>query len=200
MTGKSPDMKIEMLEQLLQIDRELFLYLNQMGTESWDYFWLAVTNKYTSIPIYLLFLLLSFRFFGPKKTAVIILAVVLLITCTDQLANFFKYGVKRLRPCHDPAISELMRLVKSYCGGQYAFFSAHAANSFALAFFFTSLFRPKIRATAYIILLWAMLVAYSRIYIGVHYPLDVIFGALVGILFGWLFFKLYIFTLHKFSL
>ena len=188
-----------MLDQLIYLDRELFLFLNNLGTDSWDGFWLTITNKWTSIPIYLLLLILSYKHLGIKKTLWVLVSVALLITCTDQLANFFKYGVRRLRPCHEEDLLDSMRLVKAYCGGKFAFFSAHAANSFAIATFFVMLLKSKFRLFPFLLLFWALLVAYSRIYIGVHYPLDVITGSLIGALFGWLFYKLYIFAMQKFS-
>ncbi|GMN09422.1 phosphatase PAP2 family protein [Croceitalea sp. MTPC9] len=186
-----------MLDQLIQLDKEVFLFLNGLGVESWDGFWLFVTNKWNSIPIYLILLVLSFKYLGLKKTILLLMAVTLLITVTDQLANFFKYGVQRLRPCHDIEVNGVMRLVKSYCGGNYGYFSAHAASSFALATFFSLLFKTKVRFIVLFLLIWAFLVSYSRIYIGVHFPLDILTGIMVGILFGWLFSKLYIFATLK---
>ncbi len=179
-----------MREGILQFDKELFLLLNGLGTETWDGFWMFMTGTGNSIPLYLLLLYLTYRTFGLKKTALVLLAIALLITCTDQLSNFFKYGLQRPRPCHDPEVSGLMRLVKSYCGGKYGYFSAHAANSFGPALFFVVLFRKKVGYIGPIMILWACIVAYSRIYIGVHYPLDVISGALIGALFGWMFAKM----------
>lgn len=186
-----------MLEELVQWDRQAFLFLNGLGTESWDGFWMFMSDKLSSIPLYAVLLYLTYRFFGLKGTLVIVFCVALMITCTDQLSNFFKYGIKRLRPCHDPEVGQLMRLVKSYCGGKYAFFSAHAANSFALATFFSIQLSSKLKGLYIVLMLWAAIVAYSRIYIGVHFPLDIITGALVGSFFGWLFVKLYIFARHK---
>ena len=101
-----------MLEQLVELDKELFLYLNGLGTTTWDGFWMFMTRTRNSAPLYLFLLYLVYRNFGPKRTLVVLVAVALLITCTDQLSNFFKYGIGRLRPCHDAEISELMRLVK----------------------------------------------------------------------------------------
>ena len=188
-----------MLEKLVQLDRQTFLFLNGLGTETWDGFWMFMTDTISAVPLYAVLLFLTYRFFGLKRTLLILVAVALLITCTDQLSNFFKYGVQRLRPCHDPDISGVMRLVKSYCGGKYAYFSAHAANSFAVASFFALLFQGKIRFLRVFLIIWASLVAYSRIYIGVHFPLDVLTGMFVGVFFGWVFSKLAIFAFHKFG-
>ncbi|WP_027078645.1 phosphatase PAP2 family protein [Maribacter antarcticus] len=189
-----------MLEELLQWDHELFLYLNGLGTPSWDTFWQFISHKLSAIPLYVFLLLLSYRKYGLKKTVVLVISVALLITVSDQLSNFFKYGVGRLRPCHDPELMDVMRLVKSRCGGKFSYFSAHAANSFALAVFFGQILTSQFKGIAPLLLLWACFVAYSRVYIGVHFPLDVLTGALLGSLFGWLFSKLFIFSLRKFSL
>ncbi|QWX84560.1 phosphatase PAP2 family protein [Cellulophaga sp. HaHaR_3_176] len=189
-----------MLEELVQYDKQLFLFLNNLGTPTWDSFWLFITNKFSSIPLYIVLAILFYKSYGFKKTIAVLVTIALLITVTDQLANFFKYGVQRLRPCHDIEVNSLMRLVKQSCGGQFGYFSAHAANSFAVAFFFTKFLNKKIKYIRFLLLSWAVLVAYSRIYIGVHFPLDVISGALIGSVFSWLFAKLYIFATYRFSL
>ena len=185
------------MEELMQLDEELFIFLNNLGTTTWDGFWLFITDKLASIPLYAVLLYLLYKSYGLKPTLVILVLVAGMITCTDQLSNFFKYGIGRLRPCHEPEVSSAMRLVKSYCGGQFGYFSAHAANSFGPAIFFTVLFKKKVKYISWFLLLWACVVAYSRIYIGVHYPLDVVTGALVGSLFGWLWAKLAIFAFQK---
>ncbi|MFS4456260.1 phosphatase PAP2 family protein [Maribacter sp. 2304DJ31-5] len=190
-----------MLETLLELDKELFLYLNGLGNASWDNFWQFVTHsKLTSIPLYLLLLILSYKQLGLKNTVLLVVAVVLLITVSDQLSNFFKYGVARLRPCHDPDVSPFMRLVKSYCGGKYGYFSAHASNSFAIAAFFGIVLRSRFKNFGIFLFIWAAFIAYSRVYIGVHFPLDIITGAVIGSLFGWVFAKLFIFASRKFLL
>jgi len=188
-----------MLEELLQFDKEVFLYLNGLGTETWDGFWLYLSEKisFITIPLYVLLLFLSYKSFGLKKTGVLLVAIALMITCTDQLANFFKYGVGRFRPCHDDEVSGVMRLVKSYCGGKYGYFSAHASSSFALASFFTALFKDKFKFLILFLMLWALFVSYSRIYIGVHFPLDVLTGLAIGCILGWLFAKLFILATLK---
>lgn len=189
-----------MLEELVQFDKDLFLFLNGLGNSNWDGFWMFATNKFTSIPIYIVLLALTYMQLGLRKTLVVLLTIALLILVTDQLANFFKYGVQRLRPCYDQDVSTVMRLVKNSCGGRFGYFSAHAANSFALASFFTFLLKSKFRYIGLLLFLWAGIVAYSRIYIGVHFPLDVLTGAAIGLGMSWLFAKLYIFALNKFQL
>ena len=188
------------MEELLQLDQSVFLYLNQLGSTEWDRFWLGISDKWAAIPLYVIMLAFTYRVLGPRKTGVALLTIALLILATDQLANFFKYGVGRLRPCYQPELDGLVRLVKQNCGGKFSFFSAHAANSFAVAFFYFKGFR-KFRVTfGAILLLWALLVGYSRIYLGVHYPLDIIAGYLVGGFLGWLFWNLFIFAQRKLSL
>ena len=189
-----------MLEELLQLDISLFLQLNNLGTPAWDGFWLFVTNKLNSIPVYIVLLFMSYKQLGLKKTLLLLVTVGVMIGVTDQLTNFFKYGVQRLRPCHDSEVNTLMRLVKSYCGGKYGYFSAHAANSFAIAIFFTNVFRQRYKYIGVLLIIWGAMVAYSRVYIGVHFPLDILTGCGIGLFLGWLFTKLYIFTLQKFPI
>lgn len=186
-----------MLEELLHIDQETFLFLNNLGSPAWDGFWLFVTDKWSSVPLYLVLLVLAGRWLGVKKTLLLLVTIALLITVCDQLANFFKLGVGRLRPCYDPDLTGFFRLVKSSCGGKYGYFSAHAANSFAVAVFFVHFFKSRYVFLSGFLVIWAGVVAYSRIYIGVHFPLDVLTGALVGTFMGWLFFRLYIFALDR---
>lgn len=189
-----------MIEALLEWDKNAFLYLNGLGNTTWDAFWLFITHKKNAIPLYVVLLVACFKNLGWKKTIVVLVATALLITVTDQLANFFKYGVQRFRPCHDDSVMEVMRLVKERCGGKYGYFSAHAANAFAVASFFTVLFKDKFGYWKYALIGWALLVAYSRIYIGVHYPLDVLTGILLGSFFGSLFARLAIFAQYKMTL
>lgn len=195
--GKFPDTKNRMIEELVKLDKQFFLFLNGLGNANWDGFWMFLTNKWSAIPLYFFLAFISYKQLGVKKFIVFLVMIALMILATDQLSNFFKYGVARLRPCHDPEVSSIMRLVKSYCGGKYGYFSAHAANSFAIVSFFTLVLKTRFKYLGIILFLWASLVAYSRIYIGVHYPLDIITGVSVGLLFGWLFSKLYFFFLIK---
>lgn len=112
-----------------------------------------------------------------------------MIAFTDQVTNLFKDGFERLRPCREEGLKGLMRMVKDYCG-TYGFFSGHASNSMAVAVFVGLLLRPYFKYLIFILLFWAALMAYSRIYIGVHYPLDIICGMAFGGLSGYFFYKL----------
>ena len=180
-----------MWETLIQKDQQWFLYLNQLGNPTWDSFWLFISDKWGALPLYGLLLFLGYRALGWKRLLLFLIFIGLLITTTDQLSGFFKYGVQRLRPCYEPELDGLVRLVKNSCGGRFGYFSAHAANSFALASFFAVFWGKRRRFWGILLLIWALVVGYSRIYLGVHYPLDVLTGCFVGGMLGWLFAQLH---------
>ena len=102
-----------MFEELIQLDKELFLFLNGLGNSNWDGFWMFATNKLSSVPLYFILLVLAYKQLGLRKTLIVLFTVAILILVTDQLANFFKYGVQRLRPCYDQEVNTIMRLVKN---------------------------------------------------------------------------------------
>jgi undecaprenyl-diphosphatase len=172
-----------MIETLEHIDQHLLLWLNSQHSVFFDGFMYLVSDKYIWIPFYLVILVFMIRKYRCKSIW-IILAVVVLITLSDQISNLLKYGIKRPRPCKDPEISYLVHIVNQYCSGAYGFVSAHAANSFALATFVAYLSRKKWITTGMFI--WASVVSYSRIYLGVHYPGDVICGAIIGAMLAWI--------------
>jgi len=187
-----------MLDAFINKDIELLIFLNNLGTTQWDGFWLFITNKYSAIPLYLLLLFFTYKYYGLKKTILVIVFIALLITVSDQTSNLFKYGFKRLRPCHDENIAHLVRLVKASCGGKYGYFSAHAANSMAVAVFFGLLFKKQLKYLLPILILWALVVSYSRIYIGVHFPLDILTGMFFGSVYGLIFYYLLKIVLNKY--
>jgi undecaprenyl-diphosphatase len=178
-----------MIEELLKYDTQLFLFLNNLGSEPWDEFWRVVTEKWSSIPLYILLLFLIYKKLGAKGTLIVLICAALLVTATDQLANLFKYNIMRPRPCKLESLQDSMRFVADVCG-RYGYFSAHAASSMGVAVFLGLLLKPYYKYAPFLLLFWAVLLGYSRIYLGVHYPLDVITGMFFGSLIGLAIYKL----------
>ncbi|WP_407499725.1 phosphatase PAP2 family protein [Elizabethkingia anophelis] len=173
------------MEEIVHSDKELLLYLNGLGSSGFDSFWIYMTKPLVWIPLYLLLLFLVYKKYSVKNFLFILLFIAIGITASDQIANIFKYGFQRLRPCHDPELINHMRLVT--CGGKYGFYSAHASTTFFLATFLSFLIGKNYKFLPYLLFIWAIVVSYSRIYLGVHFPGDVAVGALMGFLLGGLF-------------
>ena len=192
-----------MIEDILNLDTELFIYLNSLGFPLFDNFWIFLSTKEANVLFYstLLFLYfykrsLKFKF---SELFYLLILIAFMITITDQTANLFKDSFQRLRPCYNEMIKDSLRLVKESCGGKYGFFSAHASNSFTLAVFFGLLYKKKFKYLIYFSLLYASLISYSRIYLGVHFPLDILFGAAFGLIIGILTFNFYDKKLYYFK-
>jgi undecaprenyl-diphosphatase len=175
-----------MIEIITKWDEAAFLWLNSFHSEALDPIVLQLTQTITWIPLYLLVLYQIYRI-DPKNTAWILGGVMLTILLSDQVASgLMKPYFERLRPCHDPRWEGMFHLY-GRCGGLYGFVSSHAANTFGLATFLTLKLGKKQKAIAWLFL-YALVVSYTRIYLGVHYPLDLFFGAVVGVLaayFSW---------------
>jgi len=180
---------------LEQVDQQFFLFLNSFNSPFWDQVMHAISGKIIWAPLYLAILI----FLGVKykrKFLIILLFIILAVTLADQISvHLFKNLVQRLRPCHEPALEGLVHLLNGECGGQYGFVSSHAANSFNVALI--SLLLIKKRWYTISIILWATVVGYSRIYLGVHYPGDVVCGSLLGALIGWSVYMLYVLIDNK---
>ena len=189
-----------MVDQLVALDHELFLYLNNLGTETWDGFWLFYTDKKHWIPFYAILAYLTYKRLDTKMFILTIIVIALMILVTDQVTNLFKKVLfMRLRPCHNADLIDHMRLVKSWCGGQFGYFSGHASNSMAVAVFAGLMLRDRYKYLIFMLLFWAALMGYSRIYIGVHFPLDVVSGFVFGALSGFTFYLLVYFLQKLFS-
>jgi undecaprenyl-diphosphatase len=186
-----------MIDQLLQYDEALFLFFNSLGTPQWDSLWLIITHKLSFIPLYALLLFLIYKKFGLKSLLVFVVVIALMITFTDQITNVFKRGFQRPRPCGVQDIADQMRFIAVRCG-KYGFFSGHSSNSMAAAIFAGLLLKPYFKNLIYILVLWSIIVAYSRIYVGVHYPLDILCGMTFGAFSGFLFYKLGLFCKARF--
>jgi undecaprenyl-diphosphatase len=173
---------------LEQIDQQLFLFLNSINSPFWDSVMHAISGRIIWVPLYLSILI----FLGIKykrKFLIILLFIILAATLSDQISVLIKNLVQRLRPCNEPLLSGLVHLVNGECGGQYSFVSSHATNSFDVALL--SLLFIRKRWFTISIIFWAAVVGYSRIYLGVHYPGDVIFGSILGSFIGWSGYTLY---------
>ena len=180
---------------LVHLDQQLFLFLNSLNSPFWDQVMHAISGKLIWAPLYLAILIyLGFRY--KRKFLVIILFIILGVTLADQVSvQVFKNTIQRLRPCHEPALQGLVHLFNGECGGKYGFVSSHASNSFNIALL--SLMFIKKRWFTISILIWASIICYSRVYLGVHYPGDVICGSMLGALVGWGCYWLYTQTDNK---
>jgi undecaprenyl-diphosphatase len=170
-----------MIDFFLELDKNLFLELNSYHAEWLDVVMWFISNKLVWIPFYLIILYFIFKVHGTKGILILV-CIALTITLADQISSsLMKPFFARLRPTHDPELEGLVHTVNGYRGEKFGFASSHAANTFGLALFIFLLFRERTRQVRWIFA-WALLVAYSRIYLGVHYPGDILVGAVVGMI------------------
>ncbi|MBF6609217.1 MAG: phosphatase PAP2 family protein [Flavobacterium sp.] len=179
-----------MIEKILEIDQKLFVFLNGLGSEKYDALWLLITNQLSWIPVFLIILVLLFKSLGWRHALLIIFVIAALITLTDQTTNIFKNLFERLRPVNNTELADLMRAVQHR--NSFSFFSGHASNSMAVAFFLFTVMRPFRKYVGFIFL-WPLIFAYSRIYLGLHYPLDIICGYIYGIFMALIMLRIYVY-------
>ena len=174
------------MEYLKTLDTELFLFLNGSHNAFFDpiMFWLS--DKLIWIPMYLLIVFLIIRRYKLQGVLILVFIALTIVLCDQTASGLLKNTVQRLRPSHDPALTGLVHLSKAGPGGLYGYASSHAANVFGLATFLCFALDEKFKILKYWMFIWAILVSYSRIYNGVHYPGDVITGILIGTAFGYL--------------
>ena len=172
------------MEALSTIDSDLFLFLNGLHADWMDGVMVLITQMWVWLPLYLLLIYWTVKQYG-KRCWWIFLALALVVLCSDQLsAHVCKPLFQRLRPCYNTDLQGLIHLPKGMAGGQYGFVSSHAANTFAIAAFLTAALRKNYKWMGIALYLWAFISSYSRIYIGYHYPGDILCGAVLGILVG----------------
>ena len=193
-----------MIEEILKLDSDLFLYFNNLGSPYFDNFWMFLSKTEANVIFYLIVLIAYiYSIKNYKRTKILLLLIItltILITISDQTSNLFKDTIQRLRPCYNEQITDSLRLVKESCGGRYGFFSAHASNSFSLAIFFGLVLRSSNRFLILMFTIYALLISYSRIYLGVHYPIDILAGAIFGSIYALVLYKIYLYFfnfLHK---
>lgn len=167
-----------MLDWLLHMDRDLFVYLNGLGSDRFDGLWEFITKQLNWIPIFAIIAYLAFKRLGWRHAVMVILVIALLILVTDQTTNLIKNFFQRLRPGNNPEIAQFIRAVQTR--NSYSFISGHASNSMACAYLLFRVLKPYLKYMGFIFL-WPLIFAYSRIYLGLHYPGDILVGYLWGL-------------------
>ena len=179
------------METITNIDSDLFLFLNGLHVDWLDKVMIAITQMWVWAPLYLLLIYWTVKQYG-KRCWWIFLTIGIVVLCSDQLsAHVCKPLFQRLRPCYNPDFQYLIYLPKGMAGGRYGFVSSHAANTFAVAAFLTAALHKNYKWIGIVLYLWAFISSYSRIYLGFHYPGDILCGALLGILIGLILWKVF---------
>jgi len=184
-----------MLEKLLEIDRDVFVFLNSLGSESFDPFWEFITRQVSWIPVFAIILYLAFKRLGWRHAILLILMVAVLIALTDQTTNLIKNTIQRLRPVNTPEIAGFIRAVQHR--SSFSFVSGHASTSMAVTIFLFRVLRPYLKYM-WLFFIWPLVFAYSRIYLGLHYPGDILMGYLLGVITSFLVLKLYIYLRDRY--
>lgn len=177
-----------MLEKIVHLDKELFVFLNGLGSERYDGLWLVLTKQQYWAPLFLFIFYLLQKKLGWKNFGLYVLFTAVLILVCDQTANLFKDYFQRIRPCNDEEIIGIIRVVKT--SDTFSFFSGHAANSMATTVF-TFLILKRYYKYVSLLFLFPLIFAYSRIYLGMHFPGDIITGYVFGTAFGLVSYKIY---------
>lgn len=185
---------MSVLDKIITLDQSIFIYLNNLGSPYWDGLWQIITNQFSWTPLFILMSFLLFKVYGLKKGLIILLIASVLVTFTDQFVNLIKHLFERVRPNNDPTVQNLIRIVKS--PRSFSFVSGHATNSMANTVFVYLLLKNRFKYT-WLFFIWPLFFAYSRIYVGVHYPIDILSGALLGMILGFGFYKITHFVLAK---
>lgn len=186
------------MHKINELDTRLFLYLNGKHNAFFDPVMYWTSHKLFWIPFYALLVYIIIKEYK-RNSLHIFVAIAILITLCDQISShLIKQCVKRLRPSHDPALEGLVHLSAAGPGGKYGFVSSYAANAFGLAVFLILLLPKRYNVLKWVLLFWACLVSYSRIYVGVHYPADVVAAGVLGAMLAYLVFLVYRYVMQAY--
>jgi len=183
-----------MFQKLIHLDKELLIFLNNLGSPTFDGLWLIITKQAYWTPFFLFLAFLIYKKFGIKYLGIIILIIALLLFIGNESVEFCKTYFHRFRPCNDPEIKDLIRIV--HHSKSFSFFSGHATNSMATMTFIYLILKKQYQYI-FLIFLYPLIFAYSRIYLGVHFPIDILTGYVFGIILGTIFYKVFDYFLNK---
>jgi undecaprenyl-diphosphatase len=186
-----------MLDKIIALDKELLVFLNGLGSSTYDALWLIITKQVYWTPFFLLLAYLVYLKKGGKTLGFVILFIALILLCCNESVELFKGIFQRLRPCNDPQIKDIIRVVHQ--SDTYSFFSGHAANSMATMTFIYLILRKEYRYFN-LVFLYPLIFAYSRIYLGVHFPTDILTGYAFGLTYGIIFYKAFVYFQKKYNL
>lgn len=177
-----------MIEELIEIDKKILVFLNGFHSPALDPVMLLITKTFFWLPLYAVLIFLLFKNYRKEAWFILIGAAITILLCDQITSTFMKPFFARLRPSQDPSMQSLLHFVDGYRGGLYGFASGHAANTMGVAFFVWLTMRSVYRWIG-LIFIWAIVMTYTRIYLGVHYPGDILVGGIIGLFCGWVGFK-----------
>lgn len=173
-----------MIDQIVHIDQEIFLAINQgLSNPIFDWLLPILRNPYTWAPLYLFLVIFFIKTYGKTGILIVVMTLATFGASDAVSSHLIKKSIKRVRPCNDIVFKQEVN-IRVRCGSGFSFTSSHATNHFALAFFWIVLFRRKWKHAMWLCITWATLISISQIYVGVHYPFDILCGAILGILIG----------------
>lgn len=179
---------------IINFDQQLLLFINSLNSPFCDQLMHIISGKLIWAPLYLAILIYLGKTYK-RKFLIMLVFIIIAAIMADQISVLIKNLVQRPRPCHEPELAGLVHLFNGECGGHFSFVSSHATNSFNVALI--SLLFINRRWFTISIIVWASVIGYSRIYLGVHYPGDVICGSALGAIIGWVNYSLYRLTDNK---
>lgn len=184
-----------MFEKVLELDKNILVFLNSLGSETYDPLWMIITKQAYWTPFFIFLAYLMQRKLGWKGLGIAMLFIGLILLCCNESVELCKVTVQRLRPVNAPDLKGIIRL-GPYSSDSFSFFSGHAANSMASMTFIFLVLKKHYRYI-FLIFLYPLIFAYSRIYLAAHYPTDILTGYAFGALYGWIFYKVYQYFLNR---